>query len=152
MIDQHLIIKSFKEFLTTQGASLRTQKGYVFDLQYFLNWLNKRGILVEDISHKEIKSYIKLLEDQQKSIATINRHLSTLRVFSQFLIEQNIIHFNPMQGIQNLSFDDEIKPFLPILSAYEMEIKQQHAFSGQAAHQKTVITDFLRWVSKKTPA
>ena len=151
MIDQDLLNKNFKEYLQLQGSSLRTQKGYLFDLNHFLNWLSQQNINIDQTTKQTVEAYIKSLTDT-KSTATVNRILSTLRVFFQYLTDKKFILNNPVIEISNIKQQQPLKHFSTIISAYEAKLKHEGILSGQAAHQKTVVNDFLTWINNKTPS
>jgi site-specific recombinase XerD len=153
MRDQAKIISQFRHFLHQEGASLRTQKNYLFDVNDFIAWLeiNQPETDLTMTTKLMINGYIQHLQNQGKSISTINRKLSSLRILFTSLIQAQIMSSNPMNGVINLDPDQLLLPHRPLLQAYEANLKQTGIQTIDRIHHKTIVTDFLRWVSRKTP-
>ncbi len=83
-------------------------KNYASDLRYFLGWyqLHTRAsnllASLEALNSDSIQSYRAYLQESNLPTASINRRLSTVRMFCKFLIDQNILTSNPAQHIVNV--------------------------------------------------
>ena len=87
--------------------SKNTIKSYKYDLQMFFKYLILKKILSPiTITTKNVENFIKhlSLKNQQNniSISSINRYISTLRIFYKYLLENNKIKENPLEEIQNI--------------------------------------------------
>ncbi|HEX6977459.1 MAG TPA: site-specific integrase, partial [Patescibacteria group bacterium] len=96
--------KEFEEYLqSTLGISKNTLKSYRSDIRHFLTWLGVARI--EDAYLKlnaiEANAYKSYLSSSNTPIKTINRHLSSLRHLSRFLVSKKYLQKNFMETIGN---------------------------------------------------
>src|SRR5436190_10772307 len=100
MIDQTNFETSFRSYLISQGSSTKTQKNYGADVHDFLSWITShtpsQDLPEKAITPIDVQSYLSALLKEQKTVATINRRLSSLRVFFRFLEEKHLVTQNPM--------------------------------------------------------
>lgn len=96
------IYNDFCTFLIKKKkTSDNTLMSYKRDLKAFIDFLQSKKI--DDFKRVDsalIETYIKFLNKNKKSAATISRNLSSLRCFFKFLITKKIITFNPMIGVK----------------------------------------------------
>lgn len=153
MIDQDTVTSMFSNYLTQEGASEKTKKNYLADLLDFLSWFGKDPLFLHTVTDKTIQEYIHALEAQKKTISTINRRLSTLRVFFRACIQSNYIGVNPTDGIHNLENNiatgGEHKE---VLDSWHVYLSQKGLSRYSIQDHVNVITEFLEWikVSKNT--
>ena len=111
------ILASFEEFMndhplpsrTREGASEKTIKGYVHDVNDFLQWWKQTEgealtfeYLRKDpfvLNKKIIQDYVNHLE-RSVAIATLLRKVSSLRAFVKFLQSSKAIRHEPMYGLR----------------------------------------------------
>jgi len=157
-------IKKFLDNLYEEGKSLVSIKNYKSDISHFLAWavlkLKSFGSYVDSALEmvpfinsnffSEYKSYMVENGIKQK---TINRRLSTLRNFSHFLYENQIIDKDFMQGIQNVGIGIGIPVRLKdqdIVDRFRESLEKQDKISANTV--KNYISDvrsFLNWVNEK---
>ena len=112
---QAFIERTFLGFLQEQGASEITQKNYRTDIKNFFNWIITTAQNDESVARTtEQKGLlrqitIELLENYKRSqvlahvpIATINRRLSTLRIFFRCAISHGWVSEDPTKYLTNL--------------------------------------------------
>ncbi|GEM_PF-4611726 len=88
----------FKNFLYRQGLAANTIKNYLFDLEHFFSWLSQ-AVYEYNISVENISEYKnRLLNILKLSPVSINRKLSSLRIFCKFAKEQGYLTKNPFDG------------------------------------------------------
>src|SRR3989344_7498723 len=98
----------FKKYLESNDFSRISIHNYLADVRSFLSWFSrslKQEHMVFDLSlfnEKTIRKYIDFLSTTNTPSSTINRGLSSLRKFSEFLIEEKYVDINPMTGINNV--------------------------------------------------
>lgn len=97
-------MKAFKNFLVAQGASKLTIKNYTLDIQQFLAWLEKvteaagaaedaKYLLIDNIAVQQYRD--RLLAEARFSPTSINRKLSSLRRYQNWLSERGLITIEP---------------------------------------------------------
>jgi site-specific recombinase XerD len=75
-------IEQFKKHLWRQSPHTSTRRHYTSDLRLFFAWVDK---LPAAITISDVDAYITHCQEQGHTIATINRRLTALRSFYQFL-------------------------------------------------------------------
>lgn len=154
MIDQALLNSQFRNFLQQEGASEKTKKNYSADLEDFFTVLKKQSTLqtIEDITEEHINWYINETLNNGKSVSTINRRLSTLRVFFKYIQTINPQSINPMLRISNVINQDNSIPHIDLVKAYESSLATKGIQPINIHRHKAVISEFLRWVNKHPPS
>ena len=95
------LVDSFLSSLRLEkGLSENTIKAYSNDCQAFKKWLflNKRYDLM-DSTEFDIENYLKYLKGVNLSNSTINRKLSSLKHFFNYLSKTKLLKFNPVVNI-----------------------------------------------------
>ena len=79
-----------------KNYSDHTVKNYLHRLKQFLEWLTAP---VERITSLEVKCYIDFLLEKQLEAHTINSHISSIRGFYDFLVNEEGVHLkNPVMA------------------------------------------------------
>ena len=104
----NLLLK-FQRYLEDNNGPVSV-RGYLSDVRIFITWFEKaKGYeLTEERLKKEphilnkavIDSFVKKLHAEKKALNTINRHISSLRVFGHFLVDREIAPVNPAQKVE----------------------------------------------------
>ena len=92
------LIENFCVWLQEQKKSENTIKTYKRELEKYQEWLQEKGTGLHLLKKVDIQSYIYYLEDQQKSITTIDKTAGVIRTFAKYL------------GKPELTFGLDIKP------------------------------------------
>jgi len=96
------MLKKYRLFLEAQGLGLKTQKNYLSDLRCFFCWLRKSGKTNFWFSQTTIQSFKDDLICRHTPPATVNRRLSALRKFGEFLVAQKLLKENPAKDVKSL--------------------------------------------------
>jgi site-specific recombinase XerD len=89
-------IVNFRRFLKRRNLSAYTVKNYLNSLRHFVLWLT---VPIEQVTHKEIGTYIDHLLDKGLRPETINAHLNRIRQFYRYLRqEENVLIVNPVKA------------------------------------------------------
>lgn len=96
-------ISLFSEYLLTErNYSDHTDINYIHDLDIYANYIKNKRISYQNITYRCINNYINYLkEDKKLEPNSINRNLSALRSFYNFLVRQNTIKSNPFNLIKS---------------------------------------------------
>lgn len=90
--------EKFIEYLQYEKRySTHTIKSYQNDLEQFYFFLNKtyQDDTISTVSHNHIRSWMVELVDNNISLKSINRKISTLRSFFNFLMKNDLVQKNP---------------------------------------------------------
>lgn len=105
----------FKLFLVDLKKSNSTLKNYLSDLGHFLGWISQKKVtnnthvssqnLLEKISTTQINKYCSTLLKKNTPIKTINRRLSTIRLFCSFCVQKKFISSDPSTLVANVKMN-----------------------------------------------
>lgn len=97
-----------------EPASLRAARA---DLQTFARWWeHERGRAFDptQLLEKDITAWVRYRQDvEERKPATINRGLSTLRRFGDWLVAERLLSENPAKGIRDLPLEERSPRSLP---------------------------------------
>jgi len=95
--------QEFKQYLIAEKKSSNTIRNYLSDLRHFFGWLSVDygDLRLNQVGSEIIEAYRQSLIEDETPTKTINRRLSTLRLFFKFCISQNWIKKNPAKKITN---------------------------------------------------
>lgn len=79
------LIIDFCHWLKEQKKSPSTISTYKRELEKYQEWLHKKNCDINHLTKGDIQSYIIFLEQQQKSLATIDKTIGSIRTFAKFL-------------------------------------------------------------------
>ena len=105
------LINDFLKYLSVErNYSEHTIISYKTDLEEYKEYLKNTNI--KDTDYKFIRSYLTYMFDKKYEKKTISRHISSLRSFYKYLLEEKIIKKNPMTLISNPKLDKKLPNFL----------------------------------------
>lgn len=153
------IIDSFLNDLKLSGLSQNSIKFYKSDISSFITWyksdLKKTGILAE--SFKELLPFLKpsVSENFKGSLVsnntpqvTINRKLSALRKFSDFLYSEGLLSFDFAKNLQNISLNTSNKAvnFYSVVDEFRKHLEENKASQNTIKNYLADIRHFLNWI------
>ena len=106
------LILEFCDWLKEQKKSANTITTYKRELEKFQEWLQENHFDIQALTKENIQSYINFLEQQQKSVATIDKTTGAIRTFAKFLEKPELIFgikLKPVEkneDIETLSLDE----------------------------------------------
>ncbi len=99
--DNHNIDNIVKSFISTKvldkGITSNTILAYKKDLNLFTNWCLNQKISFYEVKKKDINFYIQFLRDEKLSSSTINRKISVIKSFYDYLSEIDLINSNELK-------------------------------------------------------
>ena len=111
------LIKAYENYLTkVKQASANTISSYMRDIRQFAEWL---GTEVADATQLNISAYLKYLEQDGRSAATISRTLASLKNFYAYLVSSGFCEKTPVTDIH---IDRGEKKLPQILTGREIEL------------------------------
>ncbi len=123
------LIKEFTYYLQNKKVSKLTIKNYIADIKQFTLWIERVCSLqqealthLQSLKKETIDEYkSRLIKEKQFAPASINRKLSSIRKYLEWLYENNHIHQPESLLLQNVSIrsdkapkDNQIDSFLPL--------------------------------------
>ena len=93
--DEMYYIDDYEKNLLKKGSSKSTVSAYLADLDDFESYLKQLDKPLEKAKEEDFISYSDLLSNNGKSAATINRRISSIRSFYDYLIKRGAIKKNP---------------------------------------------------------
>jgi site-specific recombinase XerC len=156
------LLSDFHIYLTSIGISQVTIDNYLADLRYFIKWLalylGAKNITLNDsypysiASHmsKNIIQEYKLSQiDLQTNQKTVNRRLSSLSKFCQFLINQKMLEINPVSDIErageNKIKKDELES---LINEFAQDLRSRKINPITIANYSVDIRQFINYIKK----
>ena len=154
------ITQKFLSYLKDLGISPKSHKNYRSDISHFSNWflltVRKWGVITSEfseaipfITQKSAKEYRVFLVKNKVADKTINRRLSTLRHLSRFLTATQILDFNFMEGITNISLVSHTDTY-PLLPQFEKYLNKEKASNNTIRNYVNDVKQFFAWMENKT--
>lgn len=81
------------------AASVHTLTAYRHDIELFFAWLRKRRLLYQDVVLEHLEAYSSFLQ-KNYVVSTTCRHLSALRQFYRFLLEEEHLAHDPAVNLR----------------------------------------------------
>lgn len=138
------ILNQYKEYLITQGKSENTIKNYMCDLNKFCNHFEDKKVIeqIQIVDLMEYVNYIKYFGGRKNAEAnpkTINRNITTLKKFYQWMKKCNIIRRNNMLEIEFVSVPkNEEVVYMDIEEAKDF----LNTIHTKGIEKKTILKDF----------
>jgi site-specific recombinase XerD len=160
LLYQSKIELDFSEYLITKKVSEKTISNYKSDLHHFLSWFvdfcdkqqapvtNSVSEFLKLISPAILEEYKNEQLTAQNSPSTINRRLSTLRMFFTSCLEAKLIESDPSAEITNINTVKDSQDNLSnILNAYTQALIKDGASASTIKNYVGDIDDFLKWIT-----
>lgn len=116
-------VEEFLQYLTdVKMVSSNTVLAYQTDLDEFALFLKEHNLSYLSLTKEEVRTYLKLLDQEKFKNKSIARHLSALRSFYRYLEQKGVVENNVFEKIHNPKLN---KP-LPNTLNYEETEKLLH--------------------------
>jgi site-specific recombinase XerD len=89
----------FLRDLEVRGAGAATRRSYSSDLRQLLDWLEERGLTVDELDRRRVRAYSAELGRRGYAPATTARKLSTLRGLTRYLTESGVLAADPTRAL-----------------------------------------------------
>ena len=94
------LILDFCIWLENQKKSPSTIKTYKRELEKYQEWLQEKETGIHHLKKADIQSYIYYLEEQKKSVTTIDKTIGVIRTFSKYLGKPELTFGLDMQPVE----------------------------------------------------
>ena len=115
-------VQRFLEYIRTErNYSDLTEKNYLLDLEQFEEYLTINSLNYKRLTYKDISIYTGFLKEKERlKSSSINRHLSALRSFYDFLLNREVISTNPFKLIKGPKCDKKLPNYMKYSEFEEM--------------------------------
>ncbi len=137
--------QDFIQYISLQKHySHHTIIAYENDLNAFSKFLNTQFEITNmaDVNRDIIRSWIVTLIEEQKSNITINRKLSTLKSFFNYLVKSGTIKTNPVKNINSLKTPSRLPHYLT-KEKMELYYKESHNLDDFPSFRDFIVIDLL---------
>lgn len=94
-------LKNYREHLAQErGFSHNTVEAYLTDVIKFLQWLSAESVRYDEVDLSIARTYLFYLNKVGLSKSSISRHISSLRHYYEFLLENKRIDGNPFKNLR----------------------------------------------------
>ena len=135
------LIHAYENYLTkVKQASGNTVSSYMRDIRQYAQWLQQSGVTdVLNVSQMNIGEYLKYLQTQGKSSATVSRTLASLKNFYAYVVATGFLEESPVTG--DIHVDRGEKKLPQILSGKEVELllAQPSAMDSKGIRDKAML-------------
>ncbi len=112
-------MNTYKSYLQQQGKTKSTIKAYEYYLLNFISWLDKEGVETENVTSKEIVSYLHYLQKKGLENKTRSYQLGAIKHYYTWQIKLENRGDNPARQI--VLKGTHTRKLYPILSRVELE-------------------------------
>ncbi len=106
-------LRNYEDYAASlKGLSPSTLKAYRSDICAWLDFLAQKSVEVHQAGRDDARAYVVALSERKRSPATINRSLSSLKGFYQFLEKRKIVEGNPFSGLRSLKKSARLPVYL----------------------------------------
>ncbi len=140
------LLNSFKVYLNfIKNYSAHTVNSYIRDINQFIDFLNNMGINFINSTYNDISRYIHhLVMERNLEKTSINRKISSLKHFYQFLKKEKIINENPCINIQHHKQDKKIPNYLNIDEIYALlEFEEKNSDNQEKIFRDNAILELI---------
>lgn len=135
-----MIIDRFIQYLKSEKrCSSHTVTAYQTDLDSFCLFLDTHYDLSnpEEVTRDMIRSWVIFLIEEKFSASSVNRKISTLKSFYNYLLKQGLVDFNPAKAVPSLKTPKRIPVYVDeeqLSAALDQEPAREKRFSHFRDH------------------
>ena len=140
-----LLIDSFRDYLELERCySEYTIGSYVSDLEEFKDFFRAEDetLTWEGIDADIVRRWIVLLMDKGRAPSSVNRKLSSLRVFYKLLMRRQVVKITPLAGLQGLKKNKPLPCFVKEADMDKLLDEIDFGEGFEALRDKAIITMF----------
>jgi integrase/recombinase XerD len=113
-----------KQHLIAKQKSQETVRGYSMDLVMLERYLSTNyncPTYLEDLTEEDIERYLEMLQIQKKyAVASINRHLNSIRAMCQFAFKKGLVSQDVSKDIESLKREQKERTYLNELELQDL--------------------------------
>lgn len=150
--------KKFTSYLVDCRLSRKTIRNYSSDLSHFLGWatltltthgaqIAQESDILNYLSPQLTESYKNFLVANIIPARTINRRLSTLRKFGQFLTQDGILLVSPFYQAENIQINTGIEEQLALLADFRQHLETENVKNKTVHNYISDVRGFMKFAS-----
>jgi site-specific recombinase XerD len=151
--------QKYKEYLEKKcNLNPISIKNYLSDFRVFIRWLSlkSKGLptpldeIIASLKPSDIVEYQNYLLSKKLAKSTINRRLSGLKIFCQFMLERNYVSRNLSIHIKAAPLSSPIeKQVHDYVSKFGLYLKKKTASKSTIKNYTSDIRQYLLWASSQ---
>ena len=107
------MLRNFENYLkNVRKYSLNTNNSYISDINIFLEYLHIQKLNYKDVNHEVIRSYLKYLDEKKYKNSSINRILSSLNDYYNYLTKCKVTKYNYFEDINRPRKEKRLPNFI----------------------------------------
>ena len=107
------MLRDFENYLkSVRKYSLNTINSYISDINIFLEYLHIQKLNYKDVNHEVIRSYLKYLDEKKYKNSSINRILSSLNDYYNYLTKCKVTKYNYFEDINRPRKEKRLPNFI----------------------------------------
>ena len=134
------LLAQYREYLITErDASENTMSSYMRDLRQLQEYLQQEnGSTLQEVSEKDLQTYIEHLREDGKSVSTIARNIASWKNFFQYLILQDLMQENPARSLSAGKAEHKL-PEILTNKEVELLLQQPKATDAKGTRDKAML-------------
>ena len=134
------LLAQYREYLIKErDASENTMSSYMRDLRQLQEYLQQEnGSTLQEVSEKDLQTYIEHLREDGKSVSTIARNIASWKNFFQYLILQNLMQENPARSLSAGKAEHKL-PEILTNKEVELLLQQPKATDAKGTRDKAML-------------
>ena len=107
------MLKEFENYLKNgRKYSINTVNSYLSDINIFLENLKESKINYKDVNREVIRTYLKYLDEAKYKSSSINRLLSSLNDYYNYLVKMKYVKYNYFKDINRPRKEKKLPNFI----------------------------------------
>jgi integrase/recombinase XerC len=138
-------IQSFLDYLKFQKRySPHTIRSYHDDLVQFFDYMELQfgKILMNEISHNYIRSWLASMKEKSITSKTINRKISSLKSFFKYLMKTGVLEQTPMTKVITPKISKRLPDFIKVEDADKLMGSLKNTEDWRSLNTKMLVTLF----------
>jgi len=141
------LLKNFQLYLKNKNLTDKSIKNYISDIRRFLRWTAKNNL--SQFNENTFGLYREGLINQKTNTKSINRYLSSIRIFGLFLQEKELAPINPTLAIENVkNYDNQPNNIGKILQEFQNSLVKEKLSQATIKNYISDVKQFLEYLNK----
>ncbi len=141
------LLKNFQFYLKQKNLTDKSIKNYISDIRRFFEWTAKNNL--NQLTQNTFSQYRDWLINQKTNTKSINRYLSSIRMFGLFLQEKQLAPINPTSAIENVKdYDKKLGNIGKILREFQNSLVKEKLSQATIRNYISDVKQFLEYLEQ----